>query len=303
MKNNIRKAITSPSKIILYLLEVHSNWFWWMSDKRFLSLKFKFRMGKKLNLKNPKTFNEKIQYLKIFDQNPEYTKLVDKYEVKKYVAEKIGEEYIIPTIGSWCNVDEIDWDILPDKFVLKSTHDSGGLVICKNKKKLNVKKAKQKLNNSLNNDYYLMHREWPYKNVYRRIIAEKYMEDRETKELRDYKFFCFNGKVKVFKIDFDRQINHRANYYDKDGNIITLGETVCPQDFEREIKLPNNLDKMEELAEKLSAGYPFLRVDFYEVNGKIYFGELTFYPATGMGKFTSDEWDYKLGEWIDISKI
>ena len=270
------------------------------SDELYLKLKFCVRMKKRLNLKAPQTFNEKLQWLKIYDHKPAYTTMVDKYAAKKYVAEKIGEEHIIPTLGVWDKFDDIDFDKLPDKFVLKCTHDSGGLVICKDKGTLDISAARKRINRSLQNDYYLYGREWPYKDVPRKIIAEKYMEDNTLHELRDYKFFCFGGQVKCFKVDFDRFIEHHANYFDRDGNLLEFGEVVCPPVYERKIDLPKTLPKMIEFAEQLSNGIPFLRADFYDVNGKIYFGELTFFPASGLGEFVPKEWDLKLGEWIHI---
>jgi len=262
------------------------------TDKKYIKKEFYYKMGKVLDLDNPQTFNEKLQWLKLYDRKLEYIKMVDKYQVKKYVAEKIGEEYIIPTLGIW--------DILPDKFVLKATHDSGGLVICTDKNILDKEVAIDKLNKSLRTDYYLLHREWPYKDVPRKIIAEKFMMDDQVKDLRDYKFFCFNGKVKNFKIDFDRQTNHRANYYNNVGDLLPFGEADYPPDYNKKLRMPKHLEKMIELAEKLAQDISFIRVDFYEVNSKIYFGELTFFPAAGMGKFTSTEWDYTLGRWIEL---
>ena len=273
-----------------------------MSDKLYLKLKFRVKMKKSLHLKNPQTFNEKLQWLKLHDRKPIYTTMVDKYEVKKYVAEKIGEEYIIPTLGVWDNFDDIDFDKLPDQFVLKCTHDSGGLVICKDKSKLDFSAARKKINRSLKNDYYLYGREWPYKDVKPRIIAEEYMEDNTLHELRDYKFFCFGGQVECYKVDFDRFIEHHANYYDRDGNLLEFGEVVCPPVYDRKIERPKTLPKMIEFAEKLSNEIPFLRADFYDVNGQVYFGELTFFPASGIGEFVPKEWDLKLGEWIHIPR-
>ena len=272
----------------------------WLPDKPYLKLRFRASMGKKLNLKNPQTFNEKLQWLKLYDRKPIYTTMVDKYEVKKYVAEKLGEEYIIPTLGVWDNFDDIDFDKLPDQFVLKCTHDSGGLVICKDKSKLDKCKAKLKIEKSLKHDYFKWGREWPYKDVKPRIIAEEYMEDNTLHELRDYKFFCFGGQVACYKVDFDRFIEHHANYFDRDGYLLEFGEVVCPPVYDRQIELPKTLPKMIEFAEKLSNEIPFLRADFYDVNGQVYFGELTFFPASGMGEFVPQEWDLKLGEWIHI---
>ncbi len=272
----------------------------WMSDEHFVKNGFKDIMKKELNLDDPKTFNEKLQWLKLYDRKPIYTSMVDKYEVKQLVSSVIGEEYIIPTLGVWEHFDDIDFDSLPKQFVLKCTHDSGGLVICKDKSKLDKTAAKKKIEKCLKRNFYWVGREWPYKNVKPRIIAEKYMEDTTLAELRDYKFFCFDGVVKCYKVDFDRFTAHKANYFNAEGEIVKIGEVVCPPDFEKRISIPKNLERMKELAEKLSAGHPFLRVDFYEVDGHIYFGELTFYPNNGFGKFIYEGNDELLGAWIKL---
>ena len=274
-----------------------------MPDDVYLSRMFKAKVGYPLNLTSPKTFNEKLQWLKLHDRKPIYTTMVDKYAVKDYVASIIGEQYIIPTLGVWDNFDDIDFDALPNQFVLKCTHDSGGLVICKDKSKLDIKKAKKKINKSLHRNYYYMFREWPYKDVKPRIIAEKYMEDHSTSELRDYKFFCFAGTAKCYKVDFDRFVSHKANYFTSDGELMKLGEEVCPPDFNKELPIPANLEKMKELAAKLSETHPFLRADFYDVDGKVYFGELTFYPASGFGKFIFDGNDELLGSSIKLPEM
>ena len=269
-------------------------------DEKFLKYMFKRSFGYDLNLDNPRTFNEKLQWLKLYDRKDIYTKMVDKYEVKNYVADKIGKEYIIKTLGIYEKFEDIEFNKLPNKFVIKCTHDSGGIVICKDKDKLDLKKSKKIINKSLKNNFYLNGREWPYKNVKPRIIIEKYMEDEQLKELRDYKFFCFNGKCRCFKIDYDRYTCHKANYYDECGNILEFGELAFAPDYKKRIELPKKLKTMVMLAEKLADNNKFLRVDLYEINGKIYFGELTFYPASGFGKFTSEEWDLKLGDWINL---
>ena len=271
-----------------------------LSDEKFLCKLFKLTMGYDLNLKNPKSFNEKLQWLKLYDRKDIYTMMVDKYAVKDYVASIIGEDYIIPTLGVWQRFEDIDFETLPNQFVLKCTHDSGGLVICKDKSKFDIVAAKKKINKSLKKNYYYVGREWPYKNVKPRIIAEKYMEDHSTSELRDYKFFCFGGVAKCYKVDFDRFVEHRANYFSADGELMKIGEEICPPDFNKEIPAPENLEKMKELAEKLSATQPFLRADFYDVDGHVYFGELTFYPASGFGKFIFDGNDELLGSWIKL---
>jgi len=230
---------------------------------------------------------------------------VDKIEVKKYVAEKIGEEYIIPTIGVWDNPDDIDFDALPDKFALKCNHNSGiGMVICKDKSRLDIEKVREGLRRGLAQDYYMSGREWPYKDVKRRILAEQFMEDEKTAELRDYKFFCFNGEAKMLFIASDRQKageETKFDFFDMDYNLLPFtnghpNSKVLPEK-------PECFDKMRELAEKLSEGIPQLRVDFYEVNGRIYFGELTFFHWGGMMPFEPEEWDYKIGEWIKLPDI
>ena len=272
-----------------------------LPDKIYLSLRYRCRMGHWINWKNPKTFTEKIQWLKINNRRPEYTRMVDKFAVKEYVAGVIGEEYIIPTLGVWDKPEDIDWDSLPDQFVLKTTHGGGGggVVICRDKKTFDKGKALEKLTESLNSDIYKSFREWPYKDVPKRIIADKFMtpeKNLESAGLMDYKFFCFNGKVRFFKVDFGRFVEHHANYYSPEGELLEFGEQGLEPDPNYHIELPNNLKEMIALAEKLSANEPFLRVDFYNVNGKIYFGELTFYPASGMGKWTTDDADMTVGK-------
>lgn len=271
-----------------------------MPDEEYLKRMFKARMGRELDLENPQTMNEKLQWLKLYDRKPIYTTMVDKYAVKKYVADIIGEQYIIPTLGAWDRFDEIDFDSLPDQFVLKCTHDSGGLVICKDKSKLDIAAAKEKINRSLKRNFYYLWREWPYKDVKPRIIAEKYMEDKGSQELRDYKFFCFGGQARCYKVDFDRFIKHHANYYDMDNHILEFGESAFLPVPGKELSIPKEVDQMAKLAEKLSQDIPFLRADFYDVEGKIYFGELTFYPASGFGSFTKENADLKLGQWIKL---
>lgn len=301
MITKIKRAIMHPSHLALFLL--HKTARLW-PDKLYLRLKFRLVMGQKLDLKNPKTFNEKLQWLKLYNRRPEYTMMVDKYAVKQYVADKIGDEYIIPTLGVWDSVESIDWDSLPNQFVLKTTHGGGGcgVVICKDKSTFDIETAKQKLQKSLESDIYLNFREWPYKDVPKRIIAEQYMADESGIELKDYKFFCFNGRVQCFKVDFDRFISHKANYYDREGSLLPFGEKVFPPDFDRVFDKPKNFDSMISLAERLSEDVPFVRVDFYNSNGNIYFGEITFFPAAGMGKFEPEEWDETLGEFLILPK-
>lgn len=274
------------------------------SDRVYLKLYYFFEMGKSLNIRNPKTFNEKLQWLKIYNRRPEYTKMVDKYAVKDYVASIIGTEYIIPTLGVWDKPEDIEWDKLPNQFVLKTTHGGGGMgiVICRDKSCFNFQEAINKLNGSLKFDIYRLFREWPYKNVQKRILAETYITD-SSGELKDYKFFCFSGEVKIFKVDFNRFEKHQANYYDRKFNLLPFGEVSCPPDPEKKINLPYSINEMIRLAERLAVGNPFMRVDFYDSNGKVYFGEITFFPAGGMGKFEPENWDKVLGDMINLESF
>lgn len=261
------------------------------------------RVGYYPNFNNPKTFNEKLQWLKLNNHNPLYTKLVDKAEVKYYVSSIIGDEYIIPTLGLWDRFEDIDFSKLPDQFVLKCTHDSGGLVICKDKHKLDFVSAKQKIKKSLSTNYYYLGYEWPYKNVKPRIIAEQFMEDSKTGEMRDYKFYVFNGKAKILKLATDRDVNSgevNMDFYDMDFNHLPFrrGHPNSPKSLEK----PSQFQLMKTLAEKLASNIPFVRVDFYEVNGKVYFGEMTFFPASGWVAFDPQEWDYTLGSWLELPK-
>lgn len=272
-------------------------------DRIYLQIVYFKHFRRFINFNNPKTFNEKIQWLKLNYRNEEYTKLVDKYRVKQYITKLIGEEYVIPTLGVWNNVDDIDFKSLPEKFVLKCNNDSGGIVICKNKKDFDEAKAKSFLKERLKNNGYWYGREWPYKNVKPCIIAEKYMEDSISKDIKDYKFFCFNGSMEFFDIDIDRFIEHRANYYDRNGNFLPFGKTYCPPDYTKKIEMPKNLDKMIELAETISHNTVLSRIDFYEIDGQVYFGEITFYPGSGFSPFTDEKWDYKLGDMIDLPNI
>lgn len=298
--NKIISYIVEPKKIILYLM--NKNYLSFIPDETFLKMKYKLMMGTKLDLENPKTFNEKLQWLKLHDRNPEYTKMVDKYEAKEYVANIIGKEYIIPTLGVWDKFDDIDFDALPNEFVLKPTHTSGNVFICKDKSKIDYKKLKKQVNKWLKRDYYRIHREWPYKNVKPRIIAEKYMENSNDEELKDYKLMCFNGKVKFAFICTDR--------YSEDGLKVTFFDLNWHKlPFERHypssnkyIEEPKNYELMKILAEELSQDIPFVRVDFYEINGKIYFGELTFYPGAGFEEFNPEIWDQKIGDMLELPK-
>lgn len=272
----------------------------WISDKFMVKILYRDVFGRKLNLDSPKTFNEKMQWLKLYNRKDIYTSYVDKLAVKDIVAKKIGKEYIIPTLKVYDSINEISLSDLPNQFVLKCTHDSGTVVICSNKKELNFKESKDKLKKRMSENYFYRLREWPYKNVKPRIIAEEFINDDKEGQLKDYKFFCFNGRVKFLKIDFDRFSNHRANYYDLNMKLLPFGEVDFMPDRNHIEKKPQNFEKMLELAEVLSEGLPFIRVDFYNVDGKIYFGELTFFPASGLGKFTDEKWDVEIGNMLEL---
>ena len=273
----------------------------WMPDKLYLQLCYRSAFQKKLDLNNPKTFNEKLQWIKLYDRNPQYCTMVDKVDVREYIARQLGEEYLIPVVGGpWNSPEEIDFDALPEQFVLKCSHGSGTNILCTDKAQLDIQKTKEKLAEWMKKSWFWYGREWPYKDLTPKIYAEAYMKDEETKELRDYKFFCFNGTVHYFKVDFDRFIGHRANYFDRNRNLMPFGEVVCPPVYEKQIRIPEEMDEMIVLAEKLAAGFPFLRIDFYVVNHKIYFGEITCFPAAGFGRFCPDEWDEKLGSLMKL---
>ena len=271
-----------------------------MPDKEYLEKLFKLRMGYELDLENPKTFNEKMQWLKLYDRRPEYTTIVDKCAVKKWVADRIGEEYIIPTLGEWDSPDEIDFDSLPDQFVLKCNHNSGlGMCICKDKSKLDIAKVKNDLRKGLKENYYLSGREWPYKNVPRKILAEAYLTDEPETELKDYKAFNFDRQPKLIQIDSGRFTERKRNLYSTDWQYIE--EAIrYPTDPNRKINDPKRLDKMLELAHKLSAGYPHICMDFYSIDDKILFGELTLYHGSGLATFAPPETGQIMGEWLHL---
>lgn len=271
-------------------------------DKLYLKLFYYIRMQKRLNLNHPQTYNEKLQWLKLYDRNPAYCRMVDKFEAKKYVADIIGDEYIIPTIGIYDSVEEIPWNSLPNQFVLKCTHDSGGIVICKDKDSLNIQEAKKKLSTGLTKSYYYQNREWPYKNVKPRIICEEYKVDESGYELKDYKWFCFDGEVKALFIATDRgkQEETKFDFYDADFNHLPF--TNGHPNSKRTLKKPVGFEKMKELAAKLSKGIPHVRIDLYDINGKIYFGEMTFYHWSGTKPFDPEKWDNIFGSWIKLPK-
>lgn len=272
-------------------------------DGVYVRLQYRKNFGKWPNLRNPKTFNEKLNWLKLNDHNPQYTKMVDKFAVKDYVAEKIGTEYVIPTYGVWDRAEDIDFDALPKKFVLKATHDSGRVIICNDKSKLDREWAIEAMRQSLKRNFYAVTREWPYKDVKPRIIAEILLETNEDGGVPDYKFFCFNGKVKFLKVDVGRFTDHRANYYDKDFKLLEFREAVFELSPDSSVKRPSHLDEMIRLAEILADKMRFVRVDFYEVDDKVYFGEITFFPGSGMHVFDPEYADEMVGSYLRLGSI
>lgn len=293
-------------KIILHLkwMLAQKGFFDSWTDERYLRLTYRLMIGKKLNLNNPQTFNEKLQWLKIHDRNYQYTNLVDKIEAKKIVGKVIGEEYIIPTLEICDSFDEIDWEKLPNRFIIKCNHNSGGVIVVNDKKDLDKDSLRTHFNKLLKKNYYYNGREYPYKNIKPKIMIEENIQNANTKkQIDDYKLMCFNGKVKCSFVCSNRDSKEGlcVNFYDEDWNPMPF-ERHYPKN-KREFPKPKEYNKMVELAEKLSKNIPFVRVDFYVVNDKIYFGELTFYPGSGMEEFTPDEWDYILGTWLDISNV
>lgn len=273
-----------------------------LTDEEFLKKAFKVKLGYALNITNPRTFNEKLQWLKLYDHNLTYSSYADKYEAKQIISRMIGEAFIIPTLGVYDSFDEICFENLPEQFVIKCTHDSGGVVICKNKKAFSVEKAKQKIERSMRRNYYLHAREWQYKAIKPRIIVETYMEDAKTGELNDYKVFVFHGDPYCIQVDYDRFTNHHRNFYSVDWEYMPF-TTRYPTDPKRQISRPGQLEVMLELSKKISASLPnapFLRVDFYLVNEHVYFGEVTFYHGSGMEVFAPKEYDLLLGEKIHL---
>lgn len=276
-----------------------------LPDRVYIHLKYWKRMRKKLNLKNPQTYTEKLQWLKLYDRNPQYSVLVDKYDVKEYVARRVGKQYIIPTLGIYDSFDEIDFDRLPDRFVIKCTHDSGGLVICRNKANLNLEETQNYIESRRNSNYYLHNREWPYKSLKPRILVEQYMENSgaqdESGELTDYKFFAFDGVTRAMFVATDRSSETeetKFDFYDIDFNHLDLRNGH--PNAGKQIAKPKSFDKMIELANELSKGLPQARIDFYEVNGQVYFGEITLFHWGGFTAFEPEEWDKTFGDWIRL---
>lgn len=299
----IKDYLVNPRMTAVVLLEHFGQW---LPDSIYLKIMFRMRIGHRLHLRNPKTFNEKIQWLKLYNRRPEYTMMVDKYAVKDYVARIIGKDYIIPTLGVWEKPEDIDFDSLPNQFVLKTTHGGGstGVIVCKDKSCFDREKAIRRLKHGMKQDIYKYQKEWPYKNVHRRIIAEEYINpETGKKDLPDYKFYCFNSEPKFMLLITERElaVDARCDYYDMDFNHLPF-KWAYPTSETPATTPPPSFDKMKELAAKISKDLPHARIDLYNVGGKIYFGEITMYHGGGFCKFDPQEWDYKFGEWITLPK-
>ena len=296
----IIEYIKHPSQVVLGLVRKTKFLY---PDAFYLKMLFRLRMGEKLDLKNPKSFNQKLQWLKLYNHNPAYTKMVDKYAVKEYVASKLGEQYIIPTIGVWETPEQIEWNKLPKQFVLKTTHGGGGggVAICKNINSFDKNKALQTLSVSMKSDIYKNLREWPYKGVKKQIIAEELLVP-EDGDLKDYKVLCFNGKPKLIEFHSGRFTDsHTQDFYDTDWHKMPITQNGYGETSPTIAPKPELLEKMLGLCEILAAGMPHVRIDWYYCNGKLYFGEITFFDGSGFEKFDNYNDDLLLGSWIDLN--
>lgn len=303
---NLKKIVRSGIKYISspdyrFLIAAMRGKYRGMPDREYVTRLFKARMGTDLDLEDPVTFSEKIQWIKLYDRRPEQTVMVDKYLAREYISSRIGDEYLVPLLGVWEDPEEIDFDLLPEKFVLKCNHNSGlGMCICSDRSSLDKRKVIDGLKKGLAEDYYLSGREWPYKNVPRRVLGEVFLEDTVMGELVDYKLFCFDGDVYCTFVSTGRATKQGINvsFFDREWKMLPFRKRypVLKDDF----PCPRNHDKMREIAALLSKGFPFLRVDFYEINGRLYIGELTFSPGSGFEKFYPEEWDTLLGNMIKL---
>jgi hypothetical protein len=300
-KNRARRFFLQPWAIIRPILRIPVANI--LTDKQYAKALYFSNFGKKLNLNNPVTYNQKLMWRKLYDHNPIYSIMVDKYAVRKYVSNTIGNQYLIPLIGVWDSFDEIDFEKLPDQFVLKCNHDSGGVYICKDKTEINKHKSielKKFFEAHMKTDYYKNSREWAYKSIKRKIIAEKYMVDESGVKLKDYKIFAFDGEPFIIQVDYDRFVEHKRNLYNTNWEYINA-TIKYPTDPYYIIPQPENLDEMLELSAKLSKGFMHIRTDFYNINGKIYFGELTLYHGGGTEKFSSNELAVEMGNKMNLA--
>lgn len=302
LKSRIRKALKHPlgSTIVLF----GYRHFKFIPDRIYLKIMYRYFFDKSLNLKNPRTFNEKLQWIKLYDRKSTYTVMVDKVKARDFVSRKIGKKYLIPIIGVWDKVDDIDFNSLPNQFVIKCNHNSGkGMCICKDKTKLDIEDVKNKLREGLKEDYFYSGREWPYKNVPRKIICEKYMVDETGEGLNDYKVLCFNGKPKLIELHMGRFTDHQTqDIYDIHWNKTTMSQANI-SDFQVSSKPsppPDTLSEMIACSEILAKGIPHIRVDWYSINGHLYFGELTFFDGSGFDPWDNPKDDLMMGKWINL---
>lgn len=279
----------------------HIGIFNWLPDKPYLKLVYWAETGRRLNIDSPSTFNEKLQWLKLYNRKPEYSNYVDKYTVRSFIQKTIGEEYLIPLIGVYNNVEEINWEMLSNKFIIKCNHGSGTNIICTDKNSFDIKEAKRRLNKWMKKSWYWFGREWPYKNVKKKIIIEELLQDKNRSVPMDYKCWVFNGKVEFINVHFKDNGRTKINIYNRDWELQSFG-MVYNNDLGRIHEKPKNYQKMIDFAQKISNGLPFVRVDFYEVNGKLYSGEITFYPTSGFIRFhpNHDELDKMYGDLLNL---
>lgn len=299
MMYKIKKFLGDPYYVLGNFMMKHCPKL--MPDRYFLKVKWKRCMGYELDLKHPKTFNEKLQWLKLYDRKPEYTIMVDKYRAKQWVEDRVGKQYVIPTLAIYNSAEEIDLNQLPDQFVLKCNHDSGSVVICRDKKSFDFDAAKQKLSKALRKNYYWDSGEWPYKNVKPMILAEPFLFESEVDDINDYKFYCFDGEPKVFYITSNREGvgGVREDFFDINGNHLDMNQKGYFVNDTLPI-IPKGINVMINLARKLSIGMKHLRVDFYESSDRLFVGELTFYDGAGFSPFYPDEWNSIVGDWIKL---
>lgn len=302
MKNYLEIGMEIIKNPLLLIVKCKSTpLFRWIPDKKYIELYYRAALGKKLNLDNPKTFNEKLQWLKLYDRKEEYSTLADKYEVREYVLNTLGEQYLVPLVGGpWERFDDIDFSKLPEKFVLKCTHDSGSVFICKDKSNFDLRHVKKRIDKAMKKNYFYAGREWSYKDIKPRIVAEKYMVDESGYELKDYKIFCFNGIPKMIQVDYGRFSEHKRNLYTTDWEYIPV-EIKYPTDSSYIIPKPICLDEMLKVATVLSKKFIHVRVDLYAIENRVYFGELTFYHGSGCEIITPPEFAYTMGDWMDIT--
>ena len=297
MKTKLQKALSNPRLALDVLMRSTCN-IW--PDKLYLSILYRLRFHRKLDWSSPQSFNEKLNWQKLYNRNPLYTRLADKYEVKDIIRNIIGDNYIVPNYGVWDKFEDIPFEEMPDQFVLKMTHDSFGAIVCRDKNSFNKEEARKKVIESTSANYYPYLREWVYKDIKPRLIIDKFLDDHSGHELKDYKFWCFNGEPKVMYLT-NKATDIFENFYDMNFNPLDINHG-----FERhkpEFEKPEAFELMKELARKISKNIPFVRVDFFYVDGHVYFGECTFYDWAGMRPFTDYEWDLRLGKWIDLSIV